>query len=68
MTGSAAIPFYTTKSGGRGIGLSVSRSIIDSHHERLRDLSTSTCDRIFLTLTSAFLELYLRGGSRAAGI
>ena len=27
--------FYTTKRGGMGIGLSVSRSIIDSHHGRL---------------------------------
>jgi signal transduction histidine kinase len=27
--------FYTTKSGGMGIGLSVSRSIIQSHHGRL---------------------------------
>jgi PAS domain S-box-containing protein len=27
--------FYTTKSGGIGIGLSVSRSIIESHHGRL---------------------------------
>jgi signal transduction histidine kinase len=27
--------FYTTKSGGMGIGLSVSRSIITSHHGRL---------------------------------
>ena len=27
--------FYTTKGGGMGIGLSVSRSIIESHHGRI---------------------------------
>jgi len=44
------VPFYTTKKGGSGIGLSLSRQIMRMHHGQLTVSSTPDCETTFTLL------------------
>ena len=47
-------PFYTTKPGGMGMGLAISRSIIEAHGGRIRARSRSGGGSVFsITLPAA---------------
>ncbi|MEM9803242.1 MAG: ATP-binding protein, partial [Planctomycetota bacterium] len=55
-------PFYTTRNDGLGLGLTISRSIIESHAGRLRlvqptdDADRGSCFRFTLPLRAAPIE------------
>ncbi|MGA3010275.1 MAG: PAS domain S-box protein [Terracidiphilus sp.] len=60
--------FYTTKSDGMGIGLSVSRSIIESHHGRLWATPNSGPGVTFLFSIPCRPEVLTCAGTRAGRI
>jgi two-component system sensor kinase FixL len=49
-------PFYTTKKGGMGMGLSISRSIIEAHGGRLHAEPARGGGSIFLFTLPALME------------
>ena len=60
-------PFFTTKTHGMGIGLSVSRTIIDAHHGRLRAENASDGGAIFHLLLPTVESSALATGGAESG-
>jgi signal transduction histidine kinase len=63
VMGKLFTPFFTTKSGGTGVGLAISHKIIDDHDGRLNVSSTEGSGSVF----SIFIPLHYKGQEARKG-